>query len=550
VGRPAQNNNFGDHVKLLDFGLVCIRRSAARLTRFGVIVGTPGFLSPEQASGKPASARSDLFSLGVVLFLLATGTMPFEGEDVLAILTALAIHQPRSVFELNPDLPEALINLIMRLLSKEPSLRPGSAREVIDILAAVERQGAVSPAVTQLAPRPARGMRPRRQRIAWQIAGLAGLAVLLALAGRFLLSTRRSPTNDIQATPTTEAELPASQQHIAKLDLEERAWAAVFSPDGKYILSAGEDRVVRVWDVATGGQLRLFAQSRSPIRSLAFAGDGRSVVTGSGRHLTENKKVVARDCLVQVWDFADGKELARFDGPESPVASVAISGDGKRILSGGPWDHVRLWDVDTRQQLSKFGTPSSGCHAVAVSCDGKWGLFADTDPWVTLIDLDKAVEVDRFKGNASGRLRCVDFSPDGKQALSRGWGFHLDGGSFTPIDCTIRLWDMQTRAELKSFVGHGAAIASAVISPDGRWILSGGGSIAPQHGKMGTFDCSVRWWDIETGKELARFEGHTAPICMVAFSPDSRLGLSVGEDRTIRLWDLSAKGLPIGRSRE
>jgi hypothetical protein len=174
----------GDHVKVLDFGLARVTHTDARLTQSGMILGTPGFLAPEQAAGRAVDARSDLFSLGVVLYLLATGEMPFRGPDVMALLTALAVAQPRPVFELNPDIPEALDHLIMRLLSKELDTRPRSAREVIDILAALEgnRQLADRPNTHQgqMTAAPA-GKPPARSPHSWKLPAILGAALTLGL---------------------------------------------------------------------------------------------------------------------------------------------------------------------------------------------------------------------------------------------------------------------------------------------------------------------------------------------------------------------------------
>jgi serine/threonine protein kinase len=163
-----------DEVRLLDFGLARAARADAPLTQPGVIVGTPGFLAPEQAAGKAVEARSDLFSLGAVLYLLSTGTMPFEGSDVLASLNALAISHPRPAFELNRDLPEALCHLITRLLSKQPALRPLSAREVIDILEAMQTTAA-PPANLEARTSSVPSRKPLGRRV-W----MAGIAVCAA----------------------------------------------------------------------------------------------------------------------------------------------------------------------------------------------------------------------------------------------------------------------------------------------------------------------------------------------------------------------------------
>jgi hypothetical protein len=134
-------------VKILDFGLARAPTDDARLTRSGAIVGTPAYMAPEQARSQSVDARSDLFSLGCVLYRCCTGELPFKGADTLAVLTALATETPRPVRQLNPEVPPALSDLVMRLLAKEPARRPSSARAVADALEAVARPGPEPPPV-------------------------------------------------------------------------------------------------------------------------------------------------------------------------------------------------------------------------------------------------------------------------------------------------------------------------------------------------------------------------------------------------------------------
>src|SRR5262249_11976730 len=126
-------------VKILDFGLARDTKGEAQLTQSGAIVGSPAFMAPEQASARPADARSDLFSLGVVLYRLATGELPFKGDDLVSTLLAVASENPSSPKQVNPGVPAALSNVIMKLLAKDPSERPATALKVAQAVARSER---------------------------------------------------------------------------------------------------------------------------------------------------------------------------------------------------------------------------------------------------------------------------------------------------------------------------------------------------------------------------------------------------------------------------
>jgi formylglycine-generating enzyme required for sulfatase activity len=138
-GRRNRGAGSPGRVKILDFGLARAIKDDTQITREGAVLGTPSYMAPEQAGGRAVDGRSDLFSLGCVLYRLTTGALPFPGADCMAILCALIGETPRPVRALNPEVPVEVAEFIERLLSKNPDGRPANARDVVAGLQAIDR---------------------------------------------------------------------------------------------------------------------------------------------------------------------------------------------------------------------------------------------------------------------------------------------------------------------------------------------------------------------------------------------------------------------------
>jgi serine/threonine protein kinase len=126
-------------VKILDFGLARPAQDEQTVTRPGLIVGTPAYMSPEQARAETMDPRSDLFSLGCVLYELLAGKRPFQGPTTMAQLAALLVDEPPALTAANPETPAELAELVQRLMKKKPTDRPASARAAADALQGLER---------------------------------------------------------------------------------------------------------------------------------------------------------------------------------------------------------------------------------------------------------------------------------------------------------------------------------------------------------------------------------------------------------------------------
>lgn len=201
-------------VKILDFGLARMESDGGRLTQSGAVVGTPAFMAPELVRGEKLDARCDLWSLGVVLYQMCTGELPFRGSDTLATLLALATHNPPAPSEVDAEVPLELSDLVMHLLEKDRARRIGSAEELVAALSVIEKtlrergptpvvagasprrkaSGESSSRVPKLTPQTTRWLSPRRT----LLAGLGGVAAVV-IAVIFLWRSAHAPSRSESA---------------------------------------------------------------------------------------------------------------------------------------------------------------------------------------------------------------------------------------------------------------------------------------------------------------------------------------------------------------
>jgi WD40 repeat protein len=313
---------------------------------------------------------------------------------------------------------------------------------------------------------------------------------------------------------------------------EEVRDVAAFSPDGRTILSAwkGQLSAPLLSDTLTGEELRNF-NGRASINSLVFSPDGRTVLSGDERS-------------VKLWDVATGVKLwdvapqIKQEMSQRLVHVMGFSRDSRLALTGGIAYDLKVWDVASGKQLVSI--PYSSASSAVFSPDARSIISGGSLVYVW--DVATGKKLHSF--NASAHVSSVAVSRDGLFALS--------GGS----DGYIRLWNVQTGAEVKRILAHEAWVAAVAFSPDGQTVLSTGcdSGVNVREATAHCIEYSMKLWDLTTGKELHTFSDHSGQeqVDSVAYSPNGRLALSdcasefcYGEHK-LRLWDLSPY-LPAAR---
>lgn len=512
-------------VKLLDLGLARLRPEDVAVEGLTdthqELLGTADFMAPEQGlDPRGADARSDLYSLGCTLYFLLAGRSPFAEHATRTRKVLAHAHQPApDIRQSRADVSDALAQLLQRLLAKQPEDRPATAAEVVEALKmfttgadlmALAAAGAEPPSGSEEGPfKPtgepslpegrARG-RWRSRRLLFLTVAIAIVAGMAALVGQIYQYAEFTLHREADALSLTvrrrAARLPEYfQGHTAPV------CSVAFSPDGRQALSAGRDQTLRLWDVATGQELRRFEGHAGEVLSVAFSPDGQWCASGGQDH------------AVLLWDIDTGQEVGRCRGHTDIVKSVAVSPDGRHVLSGSRDRTLRLWDAASGQEVRRFAGHFDRINGVAFSPDGTRALsgsggFAsprDNSLRCWLVATGEEWYCQKHERD----VVCVAVSPDGRLVLSAG------------DDPLLRLWDAPTGRPVGSLSGHADHVYTAVFSPDSRRVLSGGR------------DRTVRLWDVATRQELCRFESAGGSVSAVAISPDGRLALAGCQGATV-----------------
>jgi WD40 repeat protein len=254
-------------------------------------------------------------------------------------------------------------------------------------------------------------------------------------------------------------------------------------------------------------QLLLPLGHSRPISSVALSADGRRVLTG------------ADDFTARLWDVQTGMTLHTFSGHTDQVRSVALSSDGRRAVTGSMDNTARLWDAETGQVLRTFTGHTLYINSVALSNDGRRLLTASGDSTARLWDVETGKTLQTFKGHMAD-VTCAALSADGRRVLTGSW------------DKTARLWDVETGKTVRTFSGHTSYLKSVALSGDGRRAMTG------------CDDKTARLWNVQTGESLKTFPGHEAVgASSVALNADGRRALTSCSSWA-RVWDTET-GKPI-----
>jgi WD40 repeat protein len=278
--------------------------------------------------------------------------------------------------------------------------------------------------------------------------------------------------------------------------------ACAVTPSGRRVVSASNDRTLRVWDLDAGRALATFHGHAGAVNACVVTPDGRRVVSASD------------DRTLKVWELDTGRVLATFEGHARTVTACAVTPDGDHVVSASSDGTLKLWDFHTGRVLATLESHGLRVTACAVTPDGRRVVSASSDRTLKLWDLDTGRVLVTFKGHADSVTACA-VTPDGRRVVSASG------------DQTLTLWDLDTGRALASFEGHTLWVTSCAVTPDGRRMVSA------------SSDRTLRVWDLVGGRMVPAFEGHTDVVTACAVTPDDRRAVSASDDRTLKIWDLA-----------
>jgi len=360
--------------------------------------------------------------------------------------------------------------------------------------------------------------------------GLSAVGFIF-LVGLFLLFSCSMPshqavTKRVKIPVSSTMEKAVTEKPILAIDTGGHKAVirdVIFTKDGKYIVSAAEDKTIRVWDIETGQLTRTLRGQigeglEGKIYVAALSPDNRLLAVGGWMDSAVNYKLIDLGAI-RLFDFQTGEVTTLLKGHTSIISDLAFSSDGRLLISASYDKTARMWDLRTGETVHELRGHTNYICAVALSPDGEISVTGSDDNSLKLWNVADGSLIATMSGHAD-KVKSAAFTPDGKYLLSGSW------------DKTIRLWNAKSGQFIKVLSRQDSNIDDLSISPDGRRVVTG-------HGCCKT-NTPSHVFSIPSGERLTSFTKHDNIVLTTAISSDGTMAATGGgTDHEIYLWDIN-----------
>jgi WD40 repeat protein/serine/threonine protein kinase len=490
-------------VKVTDFGLAWVAGDADP-AKAKVLAGTPPYMSPEQARGEPTDHRTDLFSLGSVLYTLCAGKPPFRADTTAGVLKSVCEDTAAPLGEISPGVPAWLCTLIGKLHAKAVNDRFATAREVADLLAGQLALLQEPPRISSPAPplssepgieaAPASLVAPSSKRRRFGVAAsLFGL--LIALTALTLIWLGPNLWRQFWQGSEIVPEVPddGARPEDLSAPLEPLELRREDIPPGLLALAGAGDPAL------------------APADLVAVLGDGRFLLPRVGQTAwmaqSPDGKILAvpLDADVVLFECPSGRYLRTLKGPGGRAIGVIFSPDGQllaaTVRTGQDWyGLVRVSDLRSGRELLSKEIPGPQVFGGAAFSPDSKRLIAEDDDRIHVWDARTGQELQTLEIRPGG-VHAMCFSPDGRRLAMAIY----NGKTAKVFD-----WDGDNLTLVRALGGHRSPVWGVAYSPDGKYLAT-------------SEDNAFKLWNATSLQEIRTIE---VPAQRVAFTPDSRVLLA------------------------